>query len=44
MQVQSYERLEEEALGVTLEKLRSVNVDWPDDAYERMLAEREASL
>lgn len=44
MQVQSYELLEEEALGVTLEKLRSANVDWPDDAYERMLAEREASL
>jgi hypothetical protein len=44
MQVQSYERLEEEALGVTLEKLRSANVVWPDDAYDKMLAEREATL
>jgi hypothetical protein len=44
MQVQSYERLEEEGLGVTLEKMRRANVAWPDDAYDKMLAEREASL
>jgi hypothetical protein len=42
MQVQSYERLEEEALGVTLERLRSANVVWPDGAYDKMLADREA--
>lgn len=44
MQVQSYERLEDEGLGLTLEKLRRLNVAWPVDAYDRMLAEREASL
>lgn len=44
MHVQSYERLDDEGLGVTLERLRSLNVEWPDDAYDKMLAEREASL
>lgn len=44
MQVQSFERLEDESLGVTLERLRSLNVLWPADAIERLRAEREGAL
>lgn len=44
MQVQSYERLDDEDLGLTVQRLRSLNVQWPDDAYDRLLTEREASL
>jgi hypothetical protein len=44
MQVQSYERLEDEGLGVTLERLRNATVEWPEDAYDKMMADREASL
>ena len=44
MQIQSYERLEEEDLSLVLERLRSLNVEWPDDALDRLRDEREASL
>lgn len=44
MQVQSYERLDDESLGVTLERLRSLNVPWPDDVHNRLMAERDAAL
>lgn len=44
MQVQSYERLEDEDASLVLERLRSLNVAWPADADERLRSEREASL
>lgn len=43
MMVQSYERLEDEDALVTLERLRKLNVKWPDDSWDTLLAEREAS-
>lgn len=42
MQVQSYERLEEEDATLTLERMRSLSVEWPEDAIERLRAERGA--
>ena len=44
MQVQSYERLDDEELGFTLERLRGLNVQWPQDADERLAAERDGAL
>jgi hypothetical protein len=44
MQVQSYERLEEDSLGVTLERLRALNIEWPDDAERRLAEERDGAL
>jgi hypothetical protein len=44
MLVQSYERLEDEDLSLTLERLRSLKVKWPDDALDRLKDERESSL
>lgn len=44
MQVQSYEVLEDESLTDVIEKLRALRVTWPDDADERLRAEREATL
>lgn len=44
MQVQSFERLDDEGLGVTLERLRSLNVKWPEDTASRLAAERDAAL
>ena len=44
MQVQSYERLDDEGLGVTVERLRSLNVRWPDDALAKLIGERDVSL
>lgn len=44
MQVQSFERLDDEGLGVTLERLRALNVVWPSDADERLSNEREPVL
>jgi hypothetical protein len=44
MQVQSYERLEDEDLGLVLERLRSLDVKWPDNALERLRNEREGDL
>jgi hypothetical protein len=44
MQVQTYERLDDENLGVTLERLRGLKVAWPEDANERILSEREAAF
>jgi hypothetical protein len=41
MQVQSYELLEEEVLGVTVERLRNIKVDWPADIGEKLRFERE---
>lgn len=42
MLVQSFERLEDEDATVTLEKLRDLKVDWPEDTWERLSSEREA--
>jgi len=44
MLVQSYERLEDEDIVLTLERLRSLNVEWPEDAWDRLANEREADL
>lgn len=44
MQIQSYERLEDEDLSLVLEKLRSLNVAWPADALDVLRNEREALL
>ncbi len=44
MQVNSFDVLEDESLSVTLAKLRSVNVTWPVDAVERLLAERNEEM
>ena len=44
MQVQSYERLEDESLGVTLERMRSAYVSWPDNVDELLRDQREATL
>lgn len=44
MQVQSYEPLEDESLNDVVAKLRGAPVTWPDDADERLRAEREGSL
>jgi len=43
MQVQSYERLDDEELSVVLDRLRGLNVVWPEDALDRLRDEREAS-
>ena len=43
MQIQSWELLEDEPLGLILERLRSANVDWPADAGTRLHAEREGA-
>jgi hypothetical protein len=40
MQVQSYERLEEEEATLTLERMRSLAIKWPDNAIERLRYER----
>jgi hypothetical protein len=42
MLVQSYERLEKEELSLTIERLRSFKVEWPEDAIDRLLNERGA--
>jgi hypothetical protein len=42
MLVQSYERLEDEDATITLERLRDLSVEWPDDAWERLRDERGA--
>lgn len=44
MQIQSYERLDDEDLSLVIERLKSLNVEWPDDAVDRLRAEREATL
>ncbi len=44
MQVQSFERLDEEDATLTLEKLRDLDVQWPEDAIERLQSERGDSL
>jgi hypothetical protein len=44
MQVQSFEPLEDEDASLTLERLRSLNVQWPEDALDRLRAEREAPV
>lgn len=44
MQVQSYERLEDEDLSLVFERLRSLDVKWPEDALERLRDERESTL
>jgi hypothetical protein len=44
MQVQSYERLEDEELSLVIERMRSLNVQWPEDAVDRLLEDRESSL
>lgn len=44
MLVQSYERLEDEDVLVTLERLRKLDVKWPTDAWDTLAAEREAGL
>lgn len=44
MQVQSYETLEEEDLETVLDRLQSLEVQWPKDALQRLKEEREASL
>lgn len=41
MHVQSYEQLEEDDAMLTLERLRSLKVDWPKDALELLQSERE---
>lgn len=41
MRVQSYEQLEDDDAVSTLERLRSLKVDWPNDTYEKLSAERE---
>lgn len=41
MQVQSYERLDDEELGVTVERMRGLNVQWPDDAFDQLIAQRD---
>jgi hypothetical protein len=40
MHVNSFEPLEDESVAVTLGKLRSASVAWPDDAVDKLLAER----
>jgi hypothetical protein len=44
MQVQSYERLEDEDASLTVERLRALEVIWPEDAWERLQDERSAEL
>lgn len=44
MQVQTYEKLDDEDLSLVLERLRSLKVAWPDDALDRLREEREVSL
>jgi hypothetical protein len=44
MQVQSFERLDEEDATLTLERLRALDVQWPEDAVERLRSEREGGL
>lgn len=40
MQVQSYDRLDDEDATLTLERLRSLDISWPEDADEQLQAER----
>lgn len=40
MHVNSFDPLEDESLAVTLGKLRGANVIWPEDSFDRLLAER----
>lgn len=44
MQIQTYERLDDDDLSVVIEKMRSLEVRWPDDADDRLRADREGSL
>jgi hypothetical protein len=44
MLVQGYERLEDEDALVTLERLRKLDVKWPSDTWDTLVAEREAGL
>lgn len=44
MQVQCYEKLEDEDATLTLERMRGLSVEWPEDAWERLQGEREADL
>ncbi len=41
MLVQSYERLEDEDATATLARLQDLNVTWPEDAWDRLMRERE---
>ena len=41
MQVQSYERLDDEDATLTLERLRDLKIEWPADAADKLEAERE---
>ncbi|MER8846908.1 hypothetical protein [Mesorhizobium australicum] len=41
MQVQSFEPIEDEDANLVLERLRSLNIAWPEDALDRLLAERQ---
>lgn len=44
MEVQSYEALDDETLETMLDRLRQLKVDWPRDALNMMLADRDAAL
>lgn len=44
MQVQSYETLEDEDLSLVIDRMRSLEVQWPKDVLEKLREEREASL
>jgi hypothetical protein len=44
MLVQNYELLEDEDATITLERLRDLKVEWPDDALVRIQAERGADV
>lgn len=43
MLVRSYERLDEESLGVTVERLRGLKVVWPENVAAGLEAEREGA-
>ncbi len=44
MEVQSYETISDESLETVIDRLRQLEVVWPDDAAEAMLREREEPL
>ena len=44
MQVQSYELMDDESLGVTLERLRGLSVKWPEDALDQLMVQRGADV
>lgn len=44
MQVNSFDPLDDESLSVTMGKLRGANVEWPTDAIDRLLNERNGDL